>query len=124
MPEPTTHPSIAGSQLRRTALLAVAVVSAAVAVALPFATDDDDTRDVADTPAPALTSNAIDTANGVRYDGGPDEGTRAVTLANTTPELRYDGGPEEGSRGVTFAATTPEPRYDGGPEEGSRGAGR
>ena len=37
--------------------------------------------------------------------------------------IRYDGGPEEGSRGVV-AAQPPSTRYDGGPEEGTSGPGR
>jgi hypothetical protein len=63
---------------------------------------------------------------GVRYDGGPEEGTRAITSApaTTLPGVRYDGGPEEGTRGLSLSATaTPGTRYDGGPDEGSRGAG-
>jgi hypothetical protein len=35
----------------------------------------------------------------VRYDGGPEEGTRGPLTAPRSPSTRYDGGPEEGSRG-------------------------
>jgi hypothetical protein len=50
--------------------------------------------------APAATLNRAD---GIRYDGGPDEGTRGVVPAKsleTAPRVRYDGGPEEGTRRV------------------------
>jgi len=40
---------------------------------------------------------------GVRYDGGPEEGTAAISAATPSPATRYDGGPEEGSRGPGFS---------------------
>ena len=46
-----------------------------------------------------------------------------IAPAAITPGLRYDGGPEEGSRGLGDL-TAPNPgRPDGGPEEGTRGPG-
>jgi hypothetical protein len=67
-----------------------------------------------------------------RYDGGPEEGSRAVVPAQP-PNTRYDGGPEEGTAALTqrsapatFDPTSikspPSARYDGGPDEGTRGA--
>jgi hypothetical protein len=38
--------------------------------------------------------------------------------------VRYDGGPEEGSRGSFSISSAPTGRPDGGPEEGTRGPGR
>jgi hypothetical protein len=38
-------------------------------------------------------------ADGRRYDGGPEEGTRGELSTEAEPSTRYDGGPEEGSRG-------------------------
>jgi hypothetical protein len=37
-----------------------------------------------------------------RYDGGPEEGTRAIVPVAPAAPLtsRYDGGPEEGTRGI------------------------
>lgn len=39
---------------------------------------------------------------GVRYDGGPEEGTRGAfgtgASAGSADGIRYDGGPEEGTR--------------------------
>jgi hypothetical protein len=58
---------------------------------------------------------------GVRFDGGPEEGTRGATTVQP-PLSRYDGGPEEGTRGIV-AAQAPGQRYDGGPEEGTRDIG-
>jgi hypothetical protein len=74
-----------------------------------------------------------------RYDGGPEEGTAALTRRaapgtvfdpdsiTSPPSLRYDGGPEEGTRGTSpsnaSSNAVPGTRYDGGPEEGSRGGG-
>jgi hypothetical protein len=37
--------------------------------------------------------------NGRRFDGGPDEGSRAI-IAVPWPATRSDGGPDEGSRGL------------------------
>jgi hypothetical protein len=71
---------------------------------------------------------------GVRYDGGPDEGTAALTQRSapatfdpnsikSPPGVRYDGGPEEGTSGARSATAAAGTRYDGGPDEGSRGSG-
>jgi hypothetical protein len=74
-----------------------------------------------------------------RYDGGPEEGTAALTQRSapatfdpnsikSPPSARYDGGPEEGTRGALSSNASsnavPGTRYDGGPEEGSRGSGQ
>jgi hypothetical protein len=58
---------------------------------------------------------------GTRYDGGPEEGTRAV-VATPSSGIRYDGGPEEGTRAVV-ATPSSDIRYDGGPEEGTAALG-
>ena len=60
-------------------------------------------------------------APGVRPDGGPSEGAAASAIApSVVPSVtRYDGGPEEGSAAITPSAVAPTTRYDGGPEEGS-----
>ena len=83
------------------ALLAVAmiaVVSLAAAVVV-LAVDDDSssgTATVQPVSAPAQPQTA---GPDVRYDGGPEEGTRGPSAAPTSPDIRYDGGPEEGTRG-------------------------
>ena len=67
----------------------LAVVAAIVVAAVPtylIVSDDDGT---------AQNSQSVAPANGLRYDGGPNEGTRGV---NSQPSgIRYDGGPEEGT---------------------------
>ena len=57
-------------------------------------------------------------------DGGTTTARSAPQLSVTPPgQIRYDGGPEEGTRGIS-RVEAPGVRYDGGPEEGSRGFGR
>jgi hypothetical protein len=129
---PRQHPAVVlrshYKQLR--ALLAVAmiaVVSLTAAVVI-LATDDD--RDTSAGSATQVSAPSV--VGGVRYDGGPEEGTRGVVTARQ-PGVRYDGGPEEGTAALTrrSAPATFDPnsikqppgvRYDGGPEEGTRGA--
>jgi hypothetical protein len=148
---PTQHPAVVlrshHRQLRGLlAVLMFAVVGLTTAVVI-LATDAD--RDLnagsANTPSAltlqeqrwaaydeaigALTAKQLadvfssgSVAPGVRYDGGPEEGTRGVVSA-PQPGVRYDGGPEEGTRGGSLSSTAAGTRYDGGPEEGSRGGG-
>ena len=80
------------------ALLAVAmiaVVSLAAAVVV-LAVDEDSSGTVTLQPVSAQPQTA---GPEVRYDGGPEEGTRGPSAAPTSPDVRYDGGPEEGTRG-------------------------
>ena len=66
-----------------------------------FAVIDDD--DVTTVAPPALSTLTVD---GVRYDGGPEEGTAGVSSLNVAPAaitsgpVRYDGGPNEGSAAI------------------------
>jgi hypothetical protein len=119
---PTQHPAVVlrshYEQLR--ALLAVAMIAVVslTAAVVVLATHDDSgatagSATQVSTPAPTGST---------RYDGGPEEGSRAIVPA-PPPGTRYDGGPEEGSRGAP-SDEAPGTRYDGGPEEGSRGSGR
>jgi hypothetical protein len=106
------------------ALLAVAmiaVVGLTVAVVI-VAREDDQAGGAA-----ALSAPSTATQDGIRYDGGPEEGSAAIVASPPAripaAGTRYDGGPEEGTRG---AVASPQPmpagtRYDGGPDEGSRG---
>ena len=116
------------------AIAMIAVVGLTVAVVI-LATNDDHA-----TSAGAATQLSAPAPTGTtRYDGGPEEGTAALTQRaapatfdpksiTSAPSVRYDGGPEEGSRGA-LASDVHSPavtgiRYDGGPEEGSRGSDR
>jgi hypothetical protein len=133
---------------RRGRLIAVAAVTAVAAllVALALALDGGDSAST-DTNPTAGHANQPPVPQtrepGVRYDGGPEEGTAdlspslaLVTESQAFPGLaglaraaqadrrRYDGGPEEGTRGPHAGSPSPASRYDGGPEEGTRGPAR
>lgn len=135
---PQQHPAVVlrshYEQLRKllaVALIAVAGLSGAVVI---LANDDNDVSNTtaAKSAQPANpvgspryfegvqsgVSANVAPAPGVRFDGGPEEGTRGITSVQP-PAARYDGGPEEGTRGIT-SAQPPVARYDGGPEEGTR----
>jgi hypothetical protein len=93
-------------------LAAVALLAgAAIAVYFIVSADDDE-----------AAKTAVSGAAGVRYDGGPNEGTAALTKRSApatfdpnsikkAPGVRYDGGPEEGTAAVLPAGqpnVTPE----------------
>ena len=123
---PAQHPAVVlrshYRQLR--ALLAIAMIAVVglTATVVILATNDD-----RDTSAGSATQlSAPGPTGNTRYDGGPEEGSRAIVPAQQ-PSTRYDGGPEEGTRGALSSNASsnvvPGTRYDGGPEEGSRGSG-
>jgi hypothetical protein len=110
------------------AVAMIAVVGLTVAVVVLAINDDGRTG----LSAAAPVSAPAQAAPGVRYDGGPEEGSSGIRTSNsfaTSPPagVRYDGGPEEGSSGIrtsnTVTSTPAGSRYDGGPEEGTRGLG-
>ena len=129
---PAQHPAVVlrshYKQLR--ALLAIAMIAV---VGLSAAVVILATNDERDTSAGSATQLSAPGPTGTtRYDGGPEEGSRAVAPAQP-PHTRYDGGPEEGTAALSQRAapatldpnsinSPPGTRYDGGPEEGSRGA--
>jgi hypothetical protein len=67
----------------------LAVLAAAVALAIP-------TYLVIQNDGSAASYNGAAPASGLRFDGGPDEGTRGEILSQDA--LRFDGGPDEGTR--------------------------
>jgi hypothetical protein len=103
----------------------VAVVGLSAAVVILANQDDSNTNPLSNlTPterqgavafgamSQAQIKAALETAGSIRYDGGPEEGTRGP-LAGALPQkpadgTRYDGGPEEGTRGPSYSAPTPE----------------
>ena len=96
---PTQHPAVVlrSQYVHLRALLAaalVAVVGLSGAVVI-VASDDSDTPAVNSSPAQV---SAPATEPGVRYDGGPEEGSRGISSGD--PTTRFDGGPEEGTRGI------------------------
>jgi hypothetical protein len=110
------------------ALLAVAMVAVVgLTGAVVILAIDDSGGSVAATTTP-VSAPALPTVPGLRYDGGPDEGTRGRHTQAITPGggVRYDGGPEEGGSAVRPGVVTTPPagvRYDGGPDEGTTGLG-
>ena len=118
------QPRLLGPRLPLRLKLAAVALIAGAAIALFFVISADD--EAIRTPNAAVS----DTAAGIRYDGGPEEGTSAVRPAPSQPDSatsplapRYDGGPEEGTSAVhasnSDSSTLSGIRYDGGPEEGS-----
>jgi hypothetical protein len=118
---PAQHPAVVlRSQYRHLrALLAIAMVAVvALSVTVVLLADDDSSS----VPSAASLVSAAGPAGEVRFDGGPEEGTRGI-VAVQPPAVRFDGGPEEGTRGPLTATAASTSRFDGGPEEGSRGPG-
>ena len=118
-----THIQPQAVRLRVPLWLALAVLALIAAAAIGFfalSVDDEATQ----TPTTAVS----EAAPGVRYDGGPEEGSRGLVRADAPAGVRYDGGPEEGMHALSDSSTVSTPpaglRFDGGPEEGSRGLGR
>ena len=74
--------------------LAIGLVIAGVAIAVVLATSGGHRAGQVPEPS-ASTARAAD----VRYDGGPEEGTRGPLASSGASHVRYDGGPEEGTAG-------------------------
>ncbi len=117
-PFPTQHPAVVlrshfklVSWLLAVAMAAVVALSVAVVI---VANDGDEITAGGSAGAAALPNAAVHAhpleraaqADGVRYDGGPDEGTRAIIAVPQAPDARYDGGPNEG----TARSRSPRPR--------------
>jgi hypothetical protein len=96
---PTQHPAVVlrshFNWLR--ALLAVAMIAVVGLTAAVVILATDNSRETSAGSAAQVSSPSP--AGTTRYDGGPEEGTRAPLTAPRSPSTRYDGGPEEGSRG-------------------------
>ena len=125
---PSQHPAVVlrSHYTLVRALLAVAMI-AVVGLTIAVVILANESNEVSTSAGSASVAAPVGTT---RYDGGPEEGTRAIgaaaaTTSNSAPAARYDGGPEEGSADVSPAqpssASADGLRYDGGPEEGSRG---
>jgi hypothetical protein len=120
-PFPTQHPAVVlRSHFKLVSwLLAVAMAAVvALSVAIVIVADDDGVSrssiaaGQAALPNAAVHAHPLDTtapAPGVRYDGGPEEGTRAIIAVPQAPPARYDGGPDEGTRAIATQAPGPAP---------------
>lgn len=86
---------------------AIPVAAVTLVIALtPSASDSERT-----VPSP----NQSQSAPGVRYDGGTEEGTRGFPAYPSPSRERYYGGPEEGTPEVSPPTPEPGSRPDGGP---------
>jgi hypothetical protein len=97
---PQQHPAVVlrshYQQVR--ALLAIAMIAVVgLTAAVVILAGDDDLSPVVSSAAPATAPSPTGT---IRYDGGPEEGTRGPLSSSTASGTRYDGGPDEGSRGA------------------------
>ena len=121
---PRQHPAVvlkshykAVRALLAAALVAIVALSATVVI---LANDDDNAK-VSAQPQAAQPQAAQQHAPGVRFDGGPDEGTRGISTGAGLPAgTRFDGGPDEGTRGAQSYWQQAEPRtsYQPTPNEG------
>lgn len=75
------------------AITVIALVAMAVAVVI-LASTGTDAPSSATVPSTTEPSPA-----GLRYDGGPEEGTRGPNESPRVSSTRYDGGPDEGAAG-------------------------
>ncbi len=99
-PMPAQHPSVvlrSHFNLVRTLLIIAMAALIATAAAVVILANDDNNADTASKATSAVLP-PTQTPAGTRYDGGPDEGTRAIA-SPPAAGTRYDGGPDEGSRG-------------------------
>src|SRR5687767_3185742 len=99
---PKQHPAVVlrSHYVHLRALLAIAMIAlvAMSATVVLLATDDDSSS----APAAAAVSAPGPTGTTTRFDGGPEEGTRAVAVTSGVVGTRYDGGPDEGTRDVSL----------------------
>jgi uncharacterized membrane protein len=116
---PRQHPAVVLKSHYKAirALLAAALVAiVALAATVVILANDDDNAKVSAQPQAAQQQ-----APGVRFDGGPDEGTRGISTGAAPPAgTRFDGGPDEGTRGPQSYWQQAEPRtsYQPTPNEG------
>jgi hypothetical protein len=121
---PNQHPAVVlrSQYTHLRAMLAVALVAvvalAASLVVVALNDDGSGPSAVSGTAAPALSAPA---PASLRYDGGPDEGTRGPNAVPAPSTARADGGPTEGTAPIAASPAITTDRPDGGPEEGTRG---
>ena len=80
----------------RMAVVVAALVAACALAAVVALAPSDDVAPAVDPAPPAAVQSTADVQPGIRYDGGPEEGSWRAFPANPG---RPDGGPEEGTRG-------------------------
>ncbi len=122
---PVTQQLARDKRRGKIAALALVTLAAALLVALALALSDEETATVGSGQPLEVQSfgspSQAPPVNGIRYDGGPEEGAVGTVAPPVPSGIRYDGGPEEGAGGTVAPPAASGLRYDGGPEEGSRG---
>jgi hypothetical protein len=122
-PIPAQHPSVvlrSHFNLVRTLLILAMGALVALTAAVVILANDQDKVDTASKATPAVQSQP-QTPAGIRFDGGPDEGTRGLAAQRQLPAgTRFDGGPDEGSRGARSYYDSPLQRssYQPAPADG------
>ena len=122
---PTQHPAVVlrSHYTHLRILLAIAMIAViGLTVALVILAGNDGTRTSA-TPAAGSRSDSAATTLRAPAPRGHGAQVPALRTAPLPDGLRFDGGPNEGTRGI-IAIPAPNNRNDGGPEEGSRGPSR
>ena len=95
----TQTQAVHAGRLRTAAVIAAVVAAFALAGLLALAIGGGSDTPTAAPSQPAAVTESSLAAPGVRYDGGPDEGSRGVLDRAAPNPGRPDGGPEEGTRG-------------------------
>ena len=120
---PSQHPAVVLKSHYKAvrALLAAALVAiVALAATVVIVANDSDTK-ASSAPISHQAQAAQQQAPGVRFDGGPDEGTRGISTGAGLPAgARFDGGPDEGTRGPQsyWESSNPRSSYQPTPDEG------
>ena len=101
-PIPAPHASIAlqsHGKLDRTLVVVAIAAALALGAGVPILAGGAD-QVASPIRATPVVQHQPQTQPGVRFDGGPDEGTRGLSAQSALPPgTRFDGGPDEGTRG-------------------------
>jgi hypothetical protein len=124
-PIPAQHPSVVlrshSNLVRALLIIAMAALLASAAVVVILANDEDQVNSAAVSKSAPAAQQQLPV--GTRFDGGPDEGTRGLTVQPQSPvTTRFDGGPNEGSRGPQSYYESPNQRssYQPAPADGTK----
>ena len=101
-PIPAQHPSVvlrSHFKLVRSLLILALAAMVALAAAVVILANDDNKVDTASKSTPAAQAQP-QTQPGIRFDGGPDEGTRGVPSYYESPNARssYQPAPADGTK--------------------------
>jgi len=124
-PIPAQHSSVVlrshFNLVRALLIIAMAALLASAAVVVILANDEDQVNSAAVSKSAPVAQQQLPV--GTRFDGGPDEGTRGLTVQPQSPvTTRFDGGPNEGTRGPQSYYESPNQRssYQPAPADGTK----